>query len=102
MRRIEKIAYVIIVVGVLLDHASTMYALTQPNIVEVNPFVLSLMEKDLWLLGDLLVMASGTIFIYALIRMIDKPEAIYLLIYPIVHGLIRIAAAVHNFGVIFP
>jgi len=101
MKVIEIISYIILIVGVSLDHSSTMYALTLPDAYEVNPFVRSLMAKNLWLFGDIFVVITAIFIPYFMIRLIDRWEMQVVLAYPIVHGFLRICCGIHNLGVIF-
>lgn len=101
MKKIEIISYIILIVGVMLDHGTTMYALTQPNIVELNPFVVSLMDDEIWLFWDIVVVIVGILIPYFLIRIIGGWEGYVILLFPVVHGFLRICCGIHNLGVIF-
>lgn len=100
LSRFEVGAYLMLVVGVVGDHLSTGFALTRGNIREANPFALSLMEKGLWAPTDLAIIFVSIAAIYLLLRAIKNPVAKYMLVYPSIAGVIRLAVAVWNVSLI--
>ncbi len=98
--RFEVGAYLILVAGVAGDHISTGLALTRENIYETNSFALSLMQKGLWGSTDvaLILLSVGASYIF--LRALNKPFAKYILIYPALAGLIRLAVTFWNFSLL--
>jgi len=97
---LEVFSYLMLVVGTLGDHVSTVIALTRPYIYETNPVTVRLMERGLWLPVDIVLVALGIVVPYFLIRMTKKPSFRGILVYPLVHGLVRLAACIWNFSLI--
>ena len=96
----ETFSYLILILGTLGDHVSTVIALTKPNIYEANQFTAWLMERGLWLPVDVVLVAAGIIVPYLIIRLSKKDHFKALLAYPFMHGLIRLGACIWNFSLI--
>lgn len=96
----EPLAYVLLVMGTMGDHLSTMVALTRPYIYEANAFTVQLMASGLWLPVDLVLMVFGIFLPYLLIRRIGHPSLRGLLAYPLVLGTIRLGACIWNISLI--
>jgi hypothetical protein len=90
----------ILVVGTVGDHVSTMIALSHPYIYEANPLTLILMEKGLWLPLDMFLIVLGITIPYLLIRLKGKKHLRTLLTYPLTHGLVRLGVCFWNFSLI--
>ena len=97
---LEVFSYIMLVVGTLGDHVSTMIALQRPYIYEANPYTVKLMEMGLWLPVDIVLIALGIAIPYFLIRKTGRSEFRALLAYPLVHVLIRLGACIWNFSLI--
>jgi hypothetical protein len=97
---LESFSYFMLILGTLGDHVSTIIALTRPYIFESNPFTVWLMERGLWLPFDVVLVAVGIVVPYLIIRFTKKNYFKALLIYPFLHGLIRLGACMWNFSLI--
>jgi len=97
---LEVFAYILLVVGTLGDHLSTVIALTRPYIYEANPFTVQLMASGFWLPFDIIIIAVGIALPYLLMRWARKPHLRALLAYPIAHGAIRLGACIWNVSLI--
>lgn len=97
---LEVFSYIILVMGTLGDHVSTVVTLARPYIYESNPVIVKLMARGLWLPLDIALIALGIAVPYLLIRVTKRQEFKALLAYPLVHGLIRLGACLWNFSLI--
>jgi len=97
---LELFSYLMLVVGTLGDHVSTVIALTRPHIYESNPFTVQLMERGLWLPVDIVLVVLGVSIPFLLIRMTKRPSFRALLAFPLLHGLVRLGACIWNFSLI--
>ncbi|MGD2142220.1 MAG: hypothetical protein PVH79_01915 [Candidatus Bathyarchaeota archaeon] len=97
---LEAFSYLMLILGTLGDHVSTIIALTRPYIYESNPFTVMLMEKGLWLPFDVVLVALGIAIPYLIIRFTERKYYKALLAYPLLHGLVRLGACIWNFSLI--
>ena len=97
---LESLSYIMLILGTLGDHVSTIVALIRPYIYESNPFTVWLMERGLWLPFDIVLVAVGIAVPYHILRLTKKDYFKALLIYPFLHGLIRLGASLWNFSLI--
>lgn len=93
MKRIEKLSYTLMMLGVAGDQISTRVSLSIPYFYESNPYSAKLMAMGLWLPFDLLLLLVGFAVPWAIIRKWGKHA---ILAYPILYGAARLAAAVWN------
>ena len=97
---LESFSYFMLILGTLGDHVSTVIALTRPYIYESNPFTVWLMERGLWLPLDVVLVAVGIAVPYLILRLTKRDYFKALLVYPFLHGLIRLGACLWNFSLI--
>jgi hypothetical protein len=97
---LEVLSYLMLIVGTLGDHVSTVFALTKPYIYETNPVTVQLMENGLWLPVDIVLIFLGIVIPYVLIHFTEKEYFKALLAFPLVHGLIRFGACLWNFSLV--
>ena len=96
----ESVSYFMLILGTLGDHVSTVIALTRPYIFESNPFTVWLMERGLRLPSDVVLVAVGIAVPYLVLRLTERDYFKILLVYPFLHGLIRLGASLWNFSLI--
>ena len=100
LSRFEIGAYLFLVAGVAGDHLSTGLALARPNIYETNPVALSLMQSGLWVPTDVALILVSVLATYVFMRVMNKPIARYIMVYPALAGAIRLAVTVWNFSLL--
>ncbi len=100
LSRFEVGAYLMLVAGVVGDHLSTGLALARPNIYETNPVALNLMQRSLWVPTDVALILVSILATYVLMRVMNKPVAKYVMVYPALAGAIRLAVTFWNFSLI--
>jgi hypothetical protein len=98
--RFEVGAYLLLVAGVVGDHFSTGLALARANVYETNPIALSLMKSGLWLPTDVALILMSVVASYIFLRVLKKPLANYVLIYPALAGAIRLVVTVWNLSLL--
>jgi hypothetical protein len=100
LTRFEVGAYAMLIIGVIGDHLSTGIALASRNCYESNPIALGLMQNGLWVSVDVILILSSVLVTYLLSRLFVKPLAQYLLIFPILTGLIRLVISFWNISLL--
>jgi len=99
----DKLALLMMLVfslGCVLDHLTTVYGTSLPNIVEPNPIVLQLMELGVWSVTEILIILMGIISGIIIGRTEeDKLKDFSMRVLTIV-GFTRFIAAFNNIAVI--
>jgi|GEM_PF-4758917 len=93
---VVEIAYLLLLFGVLLDDISTFIGL-QMEFRELNPHVVSLMERGLWPIVDvaiLITVALATEYLDGLVERSLGRRA--LIAFPATLGLLRLLMGLHN------
>ena len=85
----------------IVDHMTTLYGLSLPNVKEINPVVLLLIGSGIWNLVDFIFVAavngSGLVIFGSKSKILIELSITALLIF----GIIRLCAGVNNLVVIF-
>jgi len=100
LSRFEVGAYLLLVAGVAGGHLTTGLALAKPNIYETNPVALSLMQRSLWVPTDVALILVSVLATYVFMRVMNKPIAKYVMVYPALAGAIRLAVSLWNFSLL--
>lgn len=87
--------------GVAADHVSTLIGLITGSLVELNPLTNHLISLRLWLLFDICVLGAVSWAVTELYRNWDHPSRWTILALPIVIGVVRLCAGIHNFVLLF-
>lgn len=99
--RFEIASYLLLTAGVFGDHLSTGIALTKSNIRETNPIALGLMQGGLWLYADLILISGIVLLTYFMTRAVKNPAIRYMLLCPMMVGVIRLAVTFWNLSLLF-
>ena len=93
---VVELAYLLLILGVLLDDASTFIGL-QMGFRELNPHVVSLMERGLWPIVDFAILttvAIATEYLDGLVKRKLRRRALIAL--PAALGFLRLLIGLHN------
>jgi hypothetical protein len=93
---VEGIAYLTALAGIVSDHLSTRVGLLCPRIRELNPFTVFLRQKGLWLPFDVLLLFVSLGLPALLMRKWRFRGRWAILAFPVLFGLARLFAAMHN------
>ena len=91
----EVFCYIMLTLGVSLDHISTEIGLRNLNIYETNPFVLMLMRNNVWWALDITLIISFCICTHYIIK-VYYPTKQWLVILPLIAGLFRFSVGIYN------
>ena len=97
---LEVLSYLMLIVGTLGDHVSTVVALSRTYNYVTKTVTVQRMERGLWLPVDIVLIVLGIAIPYVLIHFTEKEYFKALLAYPLVHGLIRFGACLWNFSLV--
>jgi len=97
---IEGIAYRLVAVGIALDHLSTRIGLLNPMIREFNQFTVNLAQNNLWLPFDAFMLSVAIAIPALFIRKTRLDGRKVMLLFPLIFGVARLGAALHNFALI--
>jgi len=92
----EKLAYELVLIGVLCDQLITRYCLRHPLMYEANPYTLWNMEHGLWIPIDVAIIAAMIVIPFILIRRWGFKGRHVLLLGPMTYGSLRLMTAVLN------
>ena len=95
----EAPSYIIAVVGVLLDHFSTHLGLSQ-GLSEANVYAAALIDSGLWLIVDTVLIFGILSTTYLIIHHTEERFRWLMLVFPLVLGFFRMAAAIFNFNLL--
>lgn len=97
--KIEKVSYLVLILGTMLDQISTRYALWFPHIYETNPTTVWLMTKNLWLFFDLIIVFVSILISHFLLVKFGKIAKAGLS-YSLVLGALRLAVGLYNLSLL--
>ena len=101
IKHFERLSYILLIAGSILDHGSTVLGLSfGGNLAEANPVVRCMISSDLWLLFDLLMLTSIISLTHLAYRRWRNGNAWMLLAYPLVIGVARMAAGLWNLSLL--
>ncbi len=95
-RSVEDLAYLTALIGTVGDHLSTRIGLLFPRIRELNPFTVYLRRNGLWLPFDVFLLVVSLGLPALLMRKWSFRGRWAVLAFPVLFGLARLFAAIHN------
>jgi len=91
---LARISFCLLLLGVVLDEFSTWLVIESGIGYETKPFVVSLMQKGLWLPYDFAIIVLSMIIVNYCYQRWRRWEP---LVFPALYGTLRFLAACHNF-----
>jgi hypothetical protein len=88
-------------VGCIVDHVTTYYGLTLPNVEELNKLVLMLIETGLWNLFEVSLLFIGNVYGIFVSSSKSKIMVVFSLTLLFLVGIVRLSAGFHNMMIIF-
>ena len=97
--KIEPIAYLLLIIGVLSDWASTNIGLST-GLTEGNKYAASLISSGLWMQTDFFALTLCILVPFILNRVVDSRVAKYFIGFPLVAGVVKLCASLWNLNLI--
>ena len=91
----EAFSYIMLTLGISLDHISTEIGLRNPNIYETNPLALMLMKNNVWWAFDITLIISFCICTHYIIK-VYYPKKQWLVFLPLLTGVFRFSIGIYN------
>ena len=95
----EFFSYIIMVFGVFLDHVATYQGLSQ-GLFESNVLVKYCLDAGVWILLDVTLVTGVVVTSYIVARASNGGRLNLVLIFPLLLGIIRLAAGIWNLNII--
>lgn len=86
--------------GCLVDHITTIYGLSLPTIVELNPLVLLLINNGVWHLVEALIIVTGIYSGLTVFGLKSRTLITFSMVALVMVGLVRLYAGIHNLTLI--
>jgi hypothetical protein len=96
----EKLSYSLLIVGVLLDHFTTLIGINSFNLIESNPIANSLIQNSSWLLIDFVLLIFILVLSIYLIHS-NRKNFYWIYLYSLVGGMFRLYVSLLNLNLIF-
>ena len=94
-------AMMVFTAGSLVDHVTTSYGLTLPNVEELNPLVLMMIGSGSWLLVETSILIIGNVYGFFVSGSKSEIMVVFSMTSLLVVGIVRIFAGFHNMMIIF-
>ena len=95
----EFFSYIIMVFGVFLDHVTTYRGLNR-GLFESNVLVEYCLDAGVWLLLDVMLVTGVVVTSYLVARASDGERLNLVLTFPLLLGVVRLAAGIWNLNII--
>ena len=96
LRLFEGLAYILSICGIMMDQLSTRIGLSRPNIVELNPRAVYLMNLGMYLYVDIFIAFSMIAFCYLTIKFWGFKNRWAILFLPFTFGVLRLSTGILN------
>jgi hypothetical protein len=100
IEKIEMVSYLILVLGLTLDHLTTNFGINNHNLYELNVITRTLMEIGIWVYVDILVCILFIFTTYQSYRIILEKKYSFMFFFPFISGFVRILIGVRNLTLI--
>ena len=87
--------------GCIVDHGTTYYGLTLPNVEELNQLVVMMIGSGIWNLVDFSILIIGNVYGFFVSGSKSEIMAVFSMTLLLVVGIVRLFAGFHNMMVIF-
>ena len=94
-------AMMVFTAGCIVDHVTTYYGLTLPNVVELNPLVLLMIGSSAWNLIEVSILIIGNVCGFFVSGSKSKIMGVFSITLLLLVGIVRLSAGFHNMIVIF-
>ena len=98
--KIVNIAYLFSFIGFAADQISTRFGITNPNIIEINPTTLHLMDVGLWLYADILAVLFTILVSQFIIKHWNFKYRDLIALMPSTYGLLKLITGILNLHLI--
>ena len=87
--------------GCIVDHVTTYYGLTLPNVEELNPLVLMMIGSGSWNLVEVSILIIGNVYGFFVSGSKSEIMVAFSMTLLLLVGIVRLFAGFHNMMVIF-
>jgi len=98
--KIVNIAYLFSFIGFAADQISTRFGITNPNIIEINPTTLHLMDVGLWLYADILAVLFTILVSQFIIKHWNFKYRDLIALMPSTYGVLKLVTGILNLHLI--
>ena len=95
--KIVYIAYLFSFMGFMADQTSTRFGITNPNIIEINPTTLHLMDAGLWLYVDIIAVLFTILISQFIIKHWNFKYRDLIALMPSTYGVLKLVTGILNF-----
>ena len=95
--KIVYIAYLFSFIGFATDQISTRFGITNPNIIEINPTTMHLMDAGLWLYADIVAVLFTILVSQLIIKHWNFKYRELIALTPSTYGALKLVTGILNF-----
>jgi len=96
LRSFEIFSYIISICGIMMDQFSTRMGLSRPDIIELNPRAVYLMNLGIYLYVDVFTAFLIITFCYLIIKYWNFKNKQVILFLPFIFGILRLLTGILN------
>ena len=94
-------AMMVFTAGSIMDHVTTSYGLTLPNVEELNQLVLMMIESGSWILVEVSILLVGNVYGFFVSGSKSEIMGVFSMTLLLLVGFVRLFAGFHNMMIIF-